>query len=320
MMRRLLLVDDALAVAGGLCLVLILGRWLTGGRRDPFALSPRRPNRLLAESVALATVAYLMVGLMGTGLASWLADEPEGLRVRALIGGGAHVAGIIICLCVAKWHFDGGVRRFWIADGAGRGVMGLSLAAAVIALGLCPLIANATGSGIRYFFPGYEFAAHPTIQVLHGAKEPIEFVVLYWLGAVVAAPIAEEFFFRGLLQTMLVGTFDIIRRRRAAVFEGPLLGPSDDTGAITGDDDTLRGAEPAAQFASSSRWLAIIMVSVAFGAVHMGQPAAVVALAVFGALLGYLYERTGSMIAPILVHAAFNLKTLIWDALIGGGA
>jgi membrane protease YdiL (CAAX protease family) len=34
-------------------------------------------------------------------------------------------------------------------------------------------------------------------------------------------------------------------------------------------------------------------------------------------MLGYAYERTGSLVSPILIHAAFNLKTLVWNALGG---
>ena len=53
----------------------------------------------------------------------------------------------------------------------------------------------------------------------------------------------------------------------------------------------------------------------AFGAVHFAQPHAIPALVVLSLLIGYAYERTGSLVAPVVIHAAFNLKTLIWSAL-----
>ncbi len=63
------------------------------------------------------------------------------------------------------------------------------------------------------------------------------------------------------------------------------------------------------------RWAAIVMASTAFGLVHVRQPQAVAALFVLGVLLGYAYERTGSLLPPIAAHAMFNFKTLVWDAL-----
>jgi membrane protease YdiL (CAAX protease family) len=92
-----------------------------------------------------------------------------------------------------------------------------------------------------------------------------------WIGAVVVAPIAEEAFFRGLLQTFLAG---VVR----------------------------------------SRWLAIGLTAVAFGIVHFSQPHVIPALIVLGLLIGYAYERTGTLVVPVLIHAGFNLKTLVWDA------
>jgi len=63
------------------------------------------------------------------------------------------------------------------------------------------------------------------------------------------------------------------------------------------------------------RWAAILTASVAFGLVHISQPHALVALTFLAILLGCLYERTGSILPAIAVHAMFNLKTLVWDAV-----
>ncbi|MFQ5494698.1 MAG: type II CAAX prenyl endopeptidase Rce1 family protein [Phycisphaerae bacterium] len=38
-------------------------------------------------------------------------------------------------------------------------------------------------------------------------------------------------------------------------------------------------------------------------------------MAVLAVLLGFAYERTGRLTVPIAIHAAFNLKTLIWASL-----
>jgi membrane protease YdiL (CAAX protease family) len=146
--------------------------------------------------------------------------------------------------------------------------------ASILAIGLCPLIGEATVQVILHFWPSYQFDPHPTIKALHDGLQPRWVVVGLWIGAVAVAPIAEEFFFRGLLQTFLAG---IVR----------------------------------------NRWLAIGLTAIVFGIVHLSQPHTIVALAALGVLLGYAYERTGSLVPSIMIHAVFNLKTLIWDAFAG---
>ena len=53
----------------------------------------------------------------------------------------------------------------------------------------------------------------------------------------------------------------------------------------------------------------MVRPALAFTLVH-AQVHALPAL-LLGVLLGLAYERTGSLLVPILVHALFNLKTLI---------
>ena len=87
------------------------------------------------------------------------------------------------------------------------------------------------------------------------------------LSAVVIAPVAEEVLNRGLLQTLLLRT----------------LG-------------------------HRWRWAAIGVASAGFAALHLGSVPlqALPGLFVLGLVFGALYERTGSLVPGILVHAAFN--------------
>ncbi len=48
-----------------------------------------------------------------------------------------------------------------------------------------------------------------------------------------------------------------------------------------------------------------------FAAIH-GTPAIFVPLFFLGALLAHLYERTGTLLVPITVHAMFNLVNFLW--------
>ena len=87
------------------------------------------------------------------------------------------------------------------------------------------------------------------------------------------APIAEELFYRGLMQSML---------RRY-------------------------GLRP---------WMAILATSAVFAVSHWPHYQDMPALFVLAVALGYNYERTGRLIAPIVLHAAFNGVTL-WATLAG---
>jgi len=87
------------------------------------------------------------------------------------------------------------------------------------------------------------------------------------LTAVVGAPIVEELLFRGFFQTSLLQS-------------GYIRSP----------------------------WTSIVIYSVLFTLVHasVAQSHAMPALFTLSLGLGYVYERTGSLFAPMLLHAAFN--------------
>ena len=61
-------------------------------------------------------------------------------------------------------------------------------------------------------------------------------------------------------------------------------------------------------------WPAVLVASAIFAAVHYTQPQAVPSLFVLAVVMGYNYERTGRLLAPILIHAFFNAANL---ALVG---
>lgn len=87
------------------------------------------------------------------------------------------------------------------------------------------------------------------------------------ISAVVFAPVFEEFIFRGLLQTFFVG----------------IMG-------------------------STSRWLAIFATSAVFAIIHLGGVPWQVLPGLFclSLMLGWLYEKHGSLLPCIVLHALFN--------------
>ncbi len=96
-------------------------------------------------------------------------------------------------------------------------------------------------------------------------------LLLAALAAVVMAPIAEEVLFRGLLHRGL--------RVRLTIVPATII---------------------------SSVLFAVIHVEVVFS-----QPLALVGLTLAGAVMALAYERTGSLVVPVVIHAVYNALTLL---------
>ena len=64
-----------------------------------------------------------------------------------------------------------------------------------------------------------------------------------------------------------------------------------------------------------NRWHAIGLTAIVFALMHYDQPQAVPPLVALAVILGYAYERHGSLLVPILLHMAFNLRPIVWHLL-----
>lgn len=95
-------------------------------------------------------------------------------------------------------------------------------------------------------------------------------LIVLFVTAVIAAPLIEETVFRGVLQTSLM------------------------------------------RWMKGQRWIAIILSAAVFSSIHawVVPTHSLVPLFVLGIVWGYLYERTGSLLAPILAHAVFNAANI----------
>ena len=60
-------------------------------------------------------------------------------------------------------------------------------------------------------------------------------------------------------------------------------------------------------------WAAVVAAAIVFGFSHMqpGNAGALVPLMAGGAVLAFVYARTGSLIASMITHATFNLVTVV---------
>jgi membrane protease YdiL (CAAX protease family) len=221
---------------------------------------------VVAAFLVSAVAAYGLLDLVGPGWPSEL-----GQLVSAAI---AQAAALVACLTVVHRQFDGGIAVFVIGDGRTRRfrTAALILLVAMLAIGLCEGIAVATVKAVHYFTPDHEFEPHRTLQALRDPLQPVWVIPILWLSAVVLAPVVEESFFRGLIQTLV---------------------------------------------ASNTRrpWLAIGFSSIFFALVHWSQIETVPAIFVLGLILGYVYERAGALWPVVVIHALFNLRTMLWVSL-----
>jgi membrane protease YdiL (CAAX protease family) len=145
---------------------------------------------------------------------------------------------------------------------AGHLASDLRLALGALGLLVAPLL------GMAAVLDKLEPYRHVIVDFLAAHRDPVS-IGLVCFAAVVAAPIAEELLFRGLLQGWLESRLGSLVPGRG----GPL---------------------------------AIAVSSAAFALAHVGQGLAWLPLFFFGWVAGYLALQTGSLLPGILLHALFN--------------
>ncbi len=270
--------DDALLALGATLTIGTLLFWAVRSRRDPLACAPDRVNRFLPEAVLLPMLVWMLaVSALGMAAERWLTGD---LLDAAMIfsGNAAQLLGAVACLLVASRFFEGGAKRFLIGRSPVRRQLVSGLGYFLSSQAVCPAVLYATVALLTRIEPQYVFFQHDVIDALRGGKVAL---AALWIGTVLIAPVAEECFFRGVLQTTL--------------------------------ENLLK-----------SRWIALSLTAAIFGAIHAGggdtpQPHVVPALTVLGVMLGVVYVRSGSLVAPIFLHALFNAKTLVWESLAQSG-
>ena len=242
-------------VAAGLCALTI---WVVRRIAHPAKLSlrrtPGRANSLSPGHILLVLAAHLTPLVI---LEAFVEREP-GYRLRLPVTMASQLICVLAALLVAKLTFRHGLlrglglsMRHWVCD-TGRGVVGY-LAVAPVCYGLYRLAG--------WFWPRDQGDLHELLVML--PQVGIAWKLAIVASAVALAPLAEEIFLRGLLQSM-------IRR-------------------YTG-----------------RAWLAIVLASAFFAALHTSYPKDMPALFALGIVLGYSYERCGRLWPSILMHALFN--------------
>jgi membrane protease YdiL (CAAX protease family) len=175
---------------------------------DPFRHGRVRGNRLTPALMLAPMLAYVLSYLMRGPVQAWLSQGEPVRAAQQVRNNLAQIAGAACCLWVGHRCFRGGLRGFLLGPGhlwqQWLRPLIAALAYVLAASSLCDLTYLLTEQVIRLFRPDYEFYDHRVIQALRMPGEPPWAPLVLWLGAAVVAPIAEEGFFRGLVQTMIL--------------------------------------------------------------------------------------------------------------------
>lgn len=170
---------------------------------------------------------------------------------------------------------------------------------------------------------------HPIMELLRDNASSFN-VMLALAGAILLAPAAEELFFRGILMPWLSKLFfrpgslnDSAPNPTAA--EARFEQTPHDT--FTAEDVvdapprsiTEATPVPASRHARADL-LANILTSFVFAGLHFQQWPAPIPLFLLSMVLGFLYQRTGSLWAPLTLHACFNsVSTIMLVLLVRSG-
>ncbi len=276
-------IDITLIAAGGIILSAWSINWWRQGHRDPLRGSPIRLNRLTPVWLWLCFVGQLLCWIIGQKLVSIAGPGGPQAKVssQALVLGGniAQALMLVFCLFVAKTTFVTGRTGL----GIGRRPFTRDLLPAVggwlAANAICWVLARLSLAIWMLFYPNTVPPEHTVITVLAASETSVIVRVVVIVGAIILAPVGEELLFRGILQSGI--------KKLMIVRWGSW----------------------------QHRWIAIAVTATIFGLVHTGTPHHIPSLIALGAILGYLYERSGSLVLPILVHMLFNGKTLLWMAI-----
>lgn len=270
--------DTVICIAG----VLLLARWLltTSLGRNALADSPiRRNNMPLYVPLIPLFIWFGPVPLVSMIAHKYVSDLPawQGAFVDNCIFGIGAIMTIGIILFLARTYF---VRRL---KGFGLNVRTIlkDLGTAFTnLLAVWPLVMAAmilTISMIELFSrQDYQMERHQELNLIVEHSElPLRIIIV--IVAVLITPVMEELLFRGLFQTALRSFFEI-------------------------------GSE-VGRIPSSRIWLAIVLCSALFALMH-ADPGHWPALFVLGIAMGYAYEKSGSLIRPIFIHAMFNATSI----------
>lgn len=288
--------------------LILLGIWLfkTSLGRDALAHSPPRRNNMPAYLPFIP----MFVWLGGTPLAvsirkkvSLEMSDWQYVFLDNLICCIFGTAAMIVIICLARNTFARRLKGFGLNV---KTVHKDFFAAAVNLLSVWPLVLLmlmlTMFLGQLILGPEFKIEQHEELKRIT-AHPQLSLRILIVVTAVVVAPLIEEMLFRGLFQTMIRSFLEASPLCQSFLNRTPLP-------CTVGSDSQGRNV-PAPAWASNGAWLAIVISSGLFAAVHY-EPAHWPALFVLAVGLGYSYEKSGSLFRPVFMHSLFNATTIVF--------
>jgi len=274
--------------------IWLVTQWRAG--RDVLPFEPRQLVPWEGQDVLLIVATFLLVGFicMSAGL-RWSGTSvpktgelpsPQYTPVELTSNLAATTITLFAAIAMlrARWRVslaELGFDRSRIVGDLKTGAVAFALVAPVV-------------YGIQAAFTQFIPYEHPLISAAP------RHVVLVAISGIVVAPIFEEFIFRGVLQGWLEKLEAAIVSRRRSREPGGLSAAS----PLEVVDRSL-GAMP------------IIVSSLLFALMHLGQGPAPIAVFVFALVLGLLYRQTHRLWPSMVVHCLLNAVTIV--VLFAGG-
>lgn len=228
--------------------------------------------------VALAAT-YVLLGLVTLGIAA-------GVNVvcRRLAGDGGGDRGLgwrdVLGLVPTFRGVWGGVAGFVL-------VMPVLMVVGLVSRMVDRLVRGEVGDPI----------AHDTLREL--VSEGTGSASFWWTSFTVTVPVPvyEELLYRGLVQSAVLGAW--------VAFSTVILRRGMDGGGGSGGGGKVGGWGDGG---GGGGWLAVLVVSFLFALMHAGiaDMVAMPTYIVLSIALGVVYERTGRIVAPVVLHGLFN--------------
>jgi membrane protease YdiL (CAAX protease family) len=246
--------------------------------------APGRRNSVSVLYLAMILLPWLLiqVGLSDLLRRAWSVLPPAAgsakptaavlqIAVITALVSAVFMAGASLLVAARTFHLGlrtglGLSTRHWVYD---------SLRAVVCCLAVIP-VTVALKFGVDFLLAPWPEMTQPHV-ILEAVKElPAPWVLGAFTGAALAVPLAEELFFRGLVQSMFRHYLD-------------------------------------------RPWPAVAIASAFWALMHAQNIDTMPSLLVLGLVLGFLYERSGRLVAPMIVHALFNALSMIVEMFGRGG-
>ena len=263
---------------------------------------------VLLQTIAAGFVAIVdRVGLMPARAAG---EVPSGVLLTILTLTNLAIVGAVPALL---WFTSGATREDFLAGGLADWGRDLRRGAVAFLL-LGPIVYLILFIATVYLHASED---HTVEKFLKAEKTPAA-AALVLVSAVIAAPVAEELLFRGvLLGWLTTASLNLSRRRErrdeenSAWFRSETLNMDPIADPFETDGPPIRFRKLPLE-----AWLANAVVSLFFAAIHYEQWPAPIPLFLLSMGLGWLAQRTGGLAAPVGLHMAFNAYAMISMLLI----